>query len=89
MLRFVSTCLAQLFQDLFVRRKAVGVELTVDKFVVEFYIENAAAALDEGDFGASFFFDSGRQTGGLWCVVSLHAVGNRNFHRKSPCCEWL
>ena len=54
--------------------ESVGVELAVNQFAVDMHIEDSAFAGDE--FGVDVFriFDCGRQTGGLWLVVSLHAV---------------
>lgn len=52
----------------------------VDERAVDAHIEYAAAALDELCGNVKFVKQSGRQTDGLGLVVSLHAVGDRNFH---------
>ncbi len=69
-----------MLQDLFFGRKPVRIELAVDDLAVNFDVENAASACDQCGIDPFGFFDCGRQTGGLWRVVSLHAVGDGNLH---------
>jgi hypothetical protein len=52
--------------------------------VVDSYVEDAAAALDQLALDTVLGLDCGRQTGGLWQVVSLAAVLNADFHACSP-----
>ena len=55
--------------------------LREDELAVEHDLELAATALDECRVDAMCLLDLGRQTGGPWQVVSLHAVGDLHVHR--------
>lgn len=73
--------------NLGVFRKSPGIVLTVDFFAVEHDIEDPAGAFDQ--FGidlirAVTLAELRHQTGGLWFVVSLRAVGDPHFHLFSP-----
>lgn len=72
-------------EDLRVLRKPIQFFLAEDEISIHTHLEYAASAFDEpgGDPVLLFYF--GRQTGGLGCVVSLHAVFDTDFHdRLSP-----
>ena len=48
----------------------------IDDFAVGYDFEDTILALDQSYRGIEFLFQLGRQTGGAWVVVSLHAVFN-------------
>jgi len=50
--------------------------LREDQLAVERDLELPAGTLDEGGVNALRLLDLGRQTGGPWQVVSLHAIGD-------------
>ena len=64
------------------RREAAGLTLAVDAMTVELDIEDATSAGNQRRVEAEFLLDRGRQTGGLWFVVSLHAEGDAKFHES-------
>ena len=57
-----------------------GFVFAEEQVVVDFDVEDAAAAADELRSDTEGAFDFGRQTGGAGEVVSLHAVGNGHDH---------
>jgi hypothetical protein len=61
-------------QNFLVLGKAAELLLGEDQLAVEHDLELPAGALDEGGVNALRLLDLGRQTGGPWQVVSLHAV---------------
>lgn len=54
--------------------------LAEDHLVVEFDVENSAAAFDQLGIDAVFLLDCVRQTDGCGLVVSLHAVFDGHSH---------
>ena len=62
------------------RRKPAGLALAVDAVTIDLDIEDAASARNQRHVEAEFLLDRGRQTGGLWFVVSLHAEGDPDLH---------
>ena len=56
--------------------------LAVDQLAIGDDIEDASSAGDERRLDAESLLDRGRQTGGLRFVVSLHAVGDADFHES-------
>lgn len=56
----------------------------IDQSPVNDDVEYSAASFDQFCLNSSCFSNCVRQTGGLWGVVSLHAVGNADFHPESP-----
>ena len=70
----------ELLENLFVLGEAAGLVLGVDLLPVDDDVEDAAAPLDELRIDADLFLDSGRQTGGLGEVASLHAVLDEDLH---------
>ena len=67
-------------QNFGMRRESAGLVLAVDATTIGLDIENAASAGDQRCVEAKLFLDRGRQTGGLWLVVSLHAKRDADFH---------
>ena len=67
-------------EDFLVRREATGLALAVDAVTVDLDIEDAASARDQRGVVSEFLLDRGRQTGGLWFVVSLHTEGDLDLH---------
>lgn len=57
----------------------------VDQLAVDDDIKHAARAFDQLNVHAIGFFNCGRQTGGLWGVVSHSAKRDADVHRLS--CE--
>lgn len=55
----------------------------IDQVAVGLDIEDAAAAFDQFALDAELVLDCFRQTDGLWRVVSLNAVFDRNVHVMS------
>jgi hypothetical protein len=53
-----------------------------DRLAVDTYLEDATAALTQGDGGPELPFELGRQTGGTGLVVSNHAVEDFDAHRR-------
>ena len=53
-----------------------------DGRAVDTHLENAPAALVQGDGGPELPFELGRQTGGAGLVVSNHAVEDLDAHRR-------
>jgi len=54
--------------------------LAVDAATIDHDVEDAASAGDQRRVDIELLLDRGRQTGGLRFVVSLHAVGDADFH---------
>ena len=73
------------------RWKTAGLLLAVDAAAIDHDVEDAASASDQRRVDAELLFDRGRQTGGLWFVVSLHAVGDADLHKalRNENCEAL
>ena len=65
-------------------RKAGQFFFAEDQVAVDDNLEDSATTLDEADFHTIFFIQVGRQTGGLWKVVSLYAVLDADIHRWLP-----
>ena len=61
-----------------IRDRAAIIIIGVDDRIVELHLVDAAVAPDEFAVLIEPILDSSRQTGGSWCVVSLHAVLDRN-----------
>lgn len=74
----------QLFQDFLIGWEAVDFVFAEDEFAVNYHVEDAPAPLDEFCVDARFAFDRIRQPGGLWLIVSLHAIGDGNLHSNKP-----
>jgi hypothetical protein len=72
----------QRLQNFFVSREPIDFVLAENHLVVGDDIEDATFALDQRRVDSGCFFDCFRQTGGFGCVVSLHAIGDRNPHRS-------
>jgi hypothetical protein len=60
--------------------------LAVDLLAVDGDVEDPAAPFDQLGFDVVLLLDSGRQTGGLWQVVSGAAVLDRDLHPVSLSC---
>jgi hypothetical protein len=56
----------------------------IDQSPVNDDVEDSAASFDQLRVNSRCFSNCIRQTGGLRGVVSLHAVGNADFHPESP-----
>lgn len=52
----------------------------VNQFAVNMNVKDATRLGDQLGLKTKFLLNCGRQTGGLWFVVSLVAVGNRDIH---------
>jgi hypothetical protein len=74
--RYSRMLLAKVLKDLIVLWKPTRLELGEDELSVRDDIEDSSAALDELRLDIELFGDLGRQTGGLWEVVSGYTVGN-------------
>lgn len=70
----------ELIQDLGIFREAPLVMFRKDEFSVDFDIENPAGTRNEFGLDVMVLLDSGRQTGGLWPIVSTRAVRNSDDH---------
>ena len=66
----------QLAQHLVMFGESARLFLAVDQFPIDHDIKNSAAALDQFGTNSHGRLNRARQTGGLWRVVSLHAVGD-------------
>ncbi len=75
--------ISELGEDLVVLGEAVRFVFAVDVRPVNFDVEDASSAFDQFRPGARASFDCVRQTGGLWEIVSLNAIGDRNLHARS------
>ena len=71
---------AERVEDFAVLRKPAGFLLAVDQGTVNLDIEDAAATLNERRLNPDLLLDCIRQTGGMWKVVSLHAILNGYLH---------
>jgi hypothetical protein len=58
--------------------------LGVDQGAIDDHVEDSAAAAFERRLRPESLFDSGSQTGRLGLIVSLHAVGDADFHAVRP-----
>ncbi len=76
--------LAKLFDNLVVFRKATHLVLREKKITFCRDIENAVISFDKLRFDSEFIGYLGRQTGGLWEIVSRYAVSNLYFHLFPP-----
>lgn len=65
--------------------KTTLIVFRVDQVTVHFHVEDPAAAFNEFGINTEFSLDRGRQTGGLWSVVSHHAEFDRDFHFRALC----
>ena len=81
---------AKLAENLVVCWKAVRLMFRVNQRSVHHDVKDSAAAFDQFCFDTCCFSNCVRQTGGLRGVVSLHAVGNADFHTELLCCQkWV
>ena len=69
--------------------EAARLVLRVDELSVDDDVEDATVALDQLRIDIHRLLDLGRQTGGLWKVVSAHAVLDRDLHLVLPGGVWL
>jgi hypothetical protein len=75
---------AQTLNNFLVFGEATGLIFRKDELPIRNNIKDAVVPLDQLRFDTEFIGDSGRQTGGLWKIVSGYAIGNRNFHIFYP-----
>ena len=68
--------LAKKLKHFVVPGKATDLVLREDELFIHDNIKDAVAALDQLRFDAELVRDFGRQTGGLWEIVSGYAIGN-------------
>lgn len=54
--------------------------LAVNQLAINFHVKDAALAFNQLAVDAIGFFNCGRQTGGLRCVVSHHAKSDFDLH---------
>jgi hypothetical protein len=52
----------------------------VNQLAVQFNVKNAAFAFHKIDVELCFLLDCGRQTGGLWSVISHNTIRNPHLH---------
>ena len=62
--------------------------LAEDHVAIDDNVENTAGPLDECGVDIAVIFDCGGQTGRLGFIVSLHAVGDGDFHNWSISSLW-
>lgn len=74
----------QLLKNFFIRREAKCFMLAVDQLAIDFHVKNAALAFDKLGINTLGFFNCGRQTGGLWGIVSHHAECDFDTHWNPP-----
>ena len=67
-------------EDLVGIGEAAGLVLGVDPVAVNLHVEYPAVALDQRRVDAVLCLDCGRQTGGLWQIVSAYAVFDCDLH---------
>ena len=67
-------------ENLIVFGETVDSMLAEDHVAIDNNVENAAGPLDERGVDITVILDCGGQTGRLRFVVSLHAVGDGDFH---------
>jgi hypothetical protein len=84
----VGLAILERLDDLSIFGKSPGLMFAVDQVAVGLDIEDAAAALDQFALDAELVLDCFRQTDGLWRVVSLNAVFDRNVHIVSFPQSW-
>lgn len=75
----------QLLEDFFVFGKTQSLVLAVNHFAIDLDVKNAPLAGNQFDVDAFGRLDGGRQTGGLWCVVSHRAISNFDLHVGCLC----
>jgi hypothetical protein len=68
--------LAKKLKNFVVSGEATDLVLREDELSIHDNIKDAVGALDQLWLDAELIGDSGRQTGGLWKVVSGYAIGN-------------
>lgn len=79
----------QLAENLVVFWKTVDSMFAEDHVAIDDDVENPAGPLDERGVDITVIFDCGGQTGRLGFIVSLHAVGDGDFHIiRTPRCEF-
>ena len=78
--RPLSSPPAERLQDLVGLREPSQLLLGEDQRPIDDDLEGAVTAFDQLDTVAEFILDAGRQTGGLWPVVSFHAISDRDLH---------
>jgi hypothetical protein len=57
-----------------------GLMLAVNEVAVDLHIKDASSAFDQLGVDVEGFLELIRQTGGIRCVVSLHAILDRDVH---------
>ena len=72
--------LVQLTENLVVFGETVDSVLAENHVAVDDNVENAPGSFDERGVDIAVIFDCGGQTGRLGFIVSLHAVGDGDFH---------
>ena len=77
----------QLAEDFVVFRETVDGVFAEDHVSVDDNVENTPCAFHQRGVDAVVGFDSGGQTGRLGFIVSLHAIGDGDFHASSE--SWL
>ena len=70
----------QLCQNLLLFGELAGGVFRVDQAAVDGDIEDPPTPFNQGWLHTGCLLDRGRQTGGSWCVISLHAVLDRYLH---------
>ena len=70
----------QLCQNLLLFRELAGGVFRVDQAAIDGNIEYPPAPFNQGWLHTGCLLNRGRQTGGLRCVISLHAVLDRYLH---------
>ena len=77
----------QLAENLVVFWKTVDSMFAEDHVAIDDDVENTAGPLNERGVDIAVIFDCGGQTGRLGFIVSLHAVGDGDFHIiRTPRC---
>ena len=71
---------AELAENLVVLGKSVDSVLAEDHLAVDNDVKNPTGARDERGVDVAVVLDRGGQTGRLGFVVSLHAIGDGDFH---------
>jgi len=65
-------------------RESIQFLLAKDEISVDTHLEYSAPALDQSRGYSVLVIDISRQTGGLWCVVSLQTVFDTDLHDRFP-----
>ena len=70
----------QRLEDLTMLRKPVLLVLREDGAAIDHDVEDSAASGQQRGFERELACDRGCQTGGLWTIVSPHAIRNQDLH---------